>query len=431
MNSIEERLARYRYELDAVQATDAVGGVRPSGAPRGNGRRALLLVAATVLVIAGLVAVTRRGDENKPTSDGGSAPFAWTTSRVAFTANTFTIDVGGQRFSPTGVKVDVNTDPGDATYATLELSWQQHQVPMNVNIYLAADATSWWVTEMRTYNGKSGTDADWLTFMGEQFRTPAGGTYAGDVDLTATEGGVTSHVQIGGMTLALLPSSQQRTPSSVLPTYATLPSDTAVAVVGTTTIPVPAPPVTDMPEQWYSAPEATTGAAIAQQFGASPDALAALNGWTDGPSHLVTAGSTVRIPPGVASIADAFVSYGSLVVDAQGSKVTVGASHAVDAVCLLDIAPVPQCDPVQQPVARVVTYSTQWANGSKTLIYGIADSDLSISVVDATGAKVASATVTPAYQGREAFAVVVNAAPGLSIVALDGKLQKTTYPVLG
>src|SRR4051812_15214191 len=115
MNTVEERLARYRYELDSVESTDTVGDLKPSGAPRGDGRRAVLLVAAAVLVIVGLVAVTRRSDENTPASGGGNAPFAWTTSRVAFTSNTFTIDVGGQRFSPTGVKVDVNSDPGDAT----------------------------------------------------------------------------------------------------------------------------------------------------------------------------------------------------------------------------------------------------------------------------------------------------------------------------
>lgn len=228
MNTVEERLARYRYELEAVPDARAVDEVRPAGDPRPDRRRALALVAAAALVVVGLVVLSNRGGNEAPAAGDGSAAFSWTTSRVVFTSNTFTIDVGGQRYSPIGVHVDVNTDPGDATYATLELSWQEHGVPMNVNVYFAADAANWWVTEMRTYNGKAPSAADWVTFMGDEFRTPLGGTYSGDVNLTATEGGVTSHLQIGGMTLALLPSTKSVTSSSsVPPTYGTVPIATS------------------------------------------------------------------------------------------------------------------------------------------------------------------------------------------------------------
>ena len=226
MNAVEERLARYRYELEAVQDTRTVDEVRPTGGPRPDWRRALTLVASAALVIVGLVVLSHRNGNDSLAAGRGTTAFSWTTSRVVFTSNTFTVDVGGQRYSPTGVHVDVNTDPGDATYATLELSWQEHGVPMNVNVYFAADAANWWVTEMRTYNGKEPAGADWVTFMGDEFRTPLGGTYSGDVNLTATEGGVTSHLQISGMTLALLPSTNTVTSSSVPSTYATLPTAT-------------------------------------------------------------------------------------------------------------------------------------------------------------------------------------------------------------
>ena len=379
MNTVEERLARYRYELDSVESTDAIGDVKPSGAPSGGGRRALLLVAAAVLVIAGLVAVTRRGDNNTPASGSGSAPFAWTTSRVVFTANTFTIDVGGKQFSPTGVKVDAYSDPGNATYATLELQWEQYGVPMWVNMYFTADASNWWVTEIRTYNGLPADTADWVTVTGEQFRTPLGDTYAGDVDVTANENeaGIISHLRIGGMTLALLPPSNSVTSSSVPGGPSTPPSDTADAGVGTTTIPVPVPPVTGVPEQWYSVPEATTGASVAKQFAVSAETLAALNGWTDGVNHLVTAGSTVRIPPGASMLYNAVVPYGTLVVDAEGNTVGVGGTNDLSGVCLLLETQISGCDTVAQPTPKVVVTSSEFANPANTLIYGIADADLS------------------------------------------------------
>jgi hypothetical protein len=426
MNTVEERLARYRYELDAAQVGDTVGEVRSTGAPGGGGRRVLVLAGVALLVLVGLVAVTRRGGDDNPASGGGGAPFAWTTSRVVFSANSFTIDVGSQQFTPSDVKVDVHTDPGDATYATLELSWQQHQVLMNVNIYFAADATNWWVSEMRTYNGKSGTDADWVTFTGDRFRTPIGGTYKGDVDLTATEGGVTSHLQMRGLSLALLPSSNAPTASSVLPTYATVPSVTAVGQVATT---APLPAARNTPEQWYTASKGETLAAIALQFSVSPKAVADFNGWTDGVGHLVTAGSTVRVPPGADLRPTAVVPYGSLMIDSEGNAVGVGATTSLTGVCLLTATEIAGCDSMEQPTPKVVVRTSPMSNPANTLIYGIADADLSIRVVDASGATVAQPVVTKAYQGREAFAVKVTTNAVLSIVAIDQNSHTTSYPV--
>ena len=51
---------------------------------------------------------------------------------------------------------------------------------MRVYLYLAADEDSWWVRELRTYDGQP--TPDWITFPGPLFETPLGETYAGDVD---------------------------------------------------------------------------------------------------------------------------------------------------------------------------------------------------------------------------------------------------------
>lgn len=423
MNTAEERLARYRYELDAAIGTDEVDDLQMSVTPGGSGRRALVLVAAAVLVIAGLVAVTRRDTDDTPGSDG-RAPFAWTTSRVAFTANTFTIDVGGQQFSPTGVNVEVDSDPGNATYATLELSWEQYGVPMNVNVYFAADESDWWVTEMRTYNGKTGTDADWVTFIGEQFRTPNGGTYTGDVDLTATENGVTSRLQIGGMTLTLLPAADTSAATTTSAPYDTLPiAPTTTGLIGQPTT----NGATGAPEQWYTVPDGDLAAAAAL-FSVSPESIAFYNGWADGVAHPLAAGSTVRIPPDGAFVFNAVIPYGTLVIDPRGNTVGVGATNDLTGLCLLTATEISGCDSVEQPIPSVVVRSVRLDDPSTALVYGIADADLSLSLVDASGVTLGTATMTPEYQGRRGFVIAADVADGLQIVATDPDHQTTMYP---
>jgi hypothetical protein len=246
MNTTEDRLSHYRLDLDAAEPAVTRSSATESFATesitlnrstlhemrwrRRGDRRALALAATAVLVIIGLVAIQHQSSHT-PGAGSGSEGFSFRTSRVTFDAASFTIDVGGQQYSPTG-NVEVHGDPGDAQYATLELSWNQHGVEMRANIYFASDGADWWVSEMRTYNGKTGNDANWVTFPGQQFRTRLGTAYDGNVDETATEDGVTSHLRIGGMRLAYLPSAAtptQSTPSAT--NYGTIPVPSTTAAV--------------------------------------------------------------------------------------------------------------------------------------------------------------------------------------------------------
>lgn len=228
--------------------------------------------------------------------------------------------------------------------------------------------------------------------------------------------------------------------NAVTPEGSTSPSSSSTVAYSTTTTLVGEPVKngpTEAPEQWYSVPDGDL-ASVAALFGVTPDAIAAFNGWTDGTAHALAPGSTVRIPPGAGFVFNAVVPYGTLVIDPAGNTVGVGATNDLSSLCLLTATEIAGCDDLYQrwpvsptapaPLAPVVVRSSPMENPSKTVIYGIADADLSISVVDATGANIASATVTPAYQGRRGFAVLVDTAQGLSIVALDGNLRKTTYP---
>ncbi len=162
----------------------------------------LILAAAAVLLIAGLLVLNGR---NTPESAGGaggdgSAAFVFTTPQVELTADDFWIEVGGQRFTSTGAEVDVHSDPGDEAYQSLELVWNEQGKEMRLNIYFQSNGVNWSSNELRTYNGLE-SEPDWVTFTGNFFDTPLGSPYIGTFDETATENGITSHLHIGGLRL--------------------------------------------------------------------------------------------------------------------------------------------------------------------------------------------------------------------------------------
>ncbi len=178
-------------------------------------RAAVLAVAAlTVASVAVLVgyATTRPADVG---GRGGSDPAAirWQTRTVSFAATSLVIDAGSQRFfgSPDSI---VSSDPGSPTYTTLEVIWREHDTEMRLNFYLAADETTWWVSEIRTYDGRPmgeipGTagSADWITYRGTFFRTPLGEPFVGDVDLSSSEGHVAGRLRIEDLSLSFTPLS--------------------------------------------------------------------------------------------------------------------------------------------------------------------------------------------------------------------------------
>ena len=122
-------------------------------------------------------------------TDGGF-PVFWSVNNVSLQADSVRITAGGATF----VGVDplyysVDGDPGDSTYSTLEVTWQENGVEMRFNMYFAADATDWWCMEIRTYNGLA--SPDWIEYHGTSgnlFKTKLGQVYSGDVDLTSDPG---------------------------------------------------------------------------------------------------------------------------------------------------------------------------------------------------------------------------------------------------
>lgn len=171
-------------------------------------RVAVLAVAAVMVASVAVVvgyATTRPADVG---GRGGSDPAAirWQTRTVSFAASSIIIDAGSQRFfgSPDSI---VRSDPGSPTYTTLEVTWREQGTEMRLNFYLAADETTWWVSEIRTYDGRPTGSADWITYRGVFFRTPLDQLFLGDVDLSSSEGHVAGRLSIDHLSLGFTPLS--------------------------------------------------------------------------------------------------------------------------------------------------------------------------------------------------------------------------------
>jgi hypothetical protein len=121
----------------------------------------------------------------QPGSDVGLSPnpVAWHTPTVSLTADDFWIMADGQRYTSASAFVSVHSDPGWATYTTLELVWTENGREMRMFIYFYANSTSWWSDEIRTYNGQTGY-GDWLYYYGTFFASPIGSAYRGNIDIT-------------------------------------------------------------------------------------------------------------------------------------------------------------------------------------------------------------------------------------------------------
>ena len=145
----------------------------------------LASAAAAVLVVGGAIAIEQGGiGRSAPVAPdaGGAEParsISLGTPQVRLDAGSIRVDVNGRTFQPIGDDVEVHSDPGTAAYTTLELTWFEDGVEMRINLYFAADATHWWITEMRTYDGR--TPGEWITQEGVGYRTPRGQAYEGEL----------------------------------------------------------------------------------------------------------------------------------------------------------------------------------------------------------------------------------------------------------
>ncbi len=108
---------------------------------------------------------------------------------IRFDARGLFIDAGSQRFTLDVTTASVVSDPGDPTYRTLEWTWTEHGVEMRLNLYFASDGATWWVSEIRAYDGRQ--SAEWLTASGTFFEGPLGQAYDGPAEVSLANGAST------------------------------------------------------------------------------------------------------------------------------------------------------------------------------------------------------------------------------------------------
>lgn len=404
MNGIEQRLTsllRERAELARpVEQLESVTSGSPRVVqPRADVRspwRWVAVAAAAALIVVGLVALGRRTDSPAQSGGGSGAAFSFVTPYVSLTADDFFIDVGGRRFTSVGAKVELNSDPGDATYETLELEWTEHSLPMRMNIYFHADGTQWWSDEVRTYNGLADVAGDWVTFKGDFFRSSLGAAATGTFDQTATENGVTSHLHIAGLTL--------RTFLSAPPDHGCASTDTApsssTAVSSSTGAPSP------------SSVPCLTPSTLAREYVPSP-----------GNQML----STSTVPTTQALVAGGVSSLGLFPL-ADGVSAEVGLSGAQD-ICLLQRSVLISCVPLERTPSPAQIVPMGYDALGRQVIWGVIQQGFSAVLVAADGTETLAARSRRNANGLYGFGVLrLDIATKAKIVIRDanGNAVQTT-----
>ena len=115
-------------------------------------------------------------------------PVSWVSEdeRVGLEADDFWLEAGGESYFDNTADLTIHSDPGWATYTTLEATWHEKGREMKVFMYFQADENSWWVSEIRTYNGE--TPGDWIYYTGPFFQTPLNQSFVREeVDLVADD----------------------------------------------------------------------------------------------------------------------------------------------------------------------------------------------------------------------------------------------------
>ena len=165
-----------------------------------RGASAPALVAGVALIAVIALAGSRGGADTGVGGPGAAPSIHWSTPFASLEASALWIETGGQRFTGSSA-VGIHSDPGNATYRTLEMSWAEHGVEMRLFIYFAANSANWWVSEMRTYDGRS--PGNWAYYDGPFFRTPIGQAFRGNVDLVSDKTDtIPGHLHVDGLVLS-------------------------------------------------------------------------------------------------------------------------------------------------------------------------------------------------------------------------------------
>lgn len=219
------RAARMRADLDAVGHIDPAISARLHDrireaavtSPR-TGPSAVGIVAILVLLAVGILGAsvgvgaflaarptTPAGPSLPPAANGVNDVVRWQTDIVTLAATDLEIDANGLRFVG-ATKASLASDPGNLNSWTLEATWNDLGREQRLNLYFAADATAWWIREIRVYDGAPNREAKWATFGGGPWaRTPLGSPFQGDLDVQGTSATGPVELHLAGLRIAVRP----------------------------------------------------------------------------------------------------------------------------------------------------------------------------------------------------------------------------------
>jgi hypothetical protein len=199
-----------------VRVREAAGVGDTSGSARNLAMIAAVGLLAALLVGATLGVGALLGGRNDPTAPlGADDPNAlaalankrilWATKVVQLGADSVTIDANGQTLHAENQMVKVAGDPGSLKAWTLEVTWFEASLEQRVDLYFKADASSWWIDEVRVYDGV-GPQPEWAKFPPAPLgRTPLGQPFTGDIDLAGQGRAGPVRLRIDGAVLAVAP----------------------------------------------------------------------------------------------------------------------------------------------------------------------------------------------------------------------------------
>ena len=114
---------------------------------RATGSRSRRLASAAfgtiaIVMVAVLTGSSYCGPVGAPPMAGAAGPkaFVWGTQMATLAADRLSMEAGGRTFEAPQDADYVISDPGSATYRTLELAWHDAGKEMRLNVYLGADA---------------------------------------------------------------------------------------------------------------------------------------------------------------------------------------------------------------------------------------------------------------------------------------------------
>jgi hypothetical protein len=174
---------------------------------------AVLLGAALLGGVAGAGALLKETPADGDPATGprdlsdlvAGKPIVWKTPAILLAADDVRVEANGRVLRPAAVQSQIHGDPGSLTYATLEVGWAESGVEQRINLYFAADATSWWMTEARAYDNVP-PSPDWAMLGGDLLgRQRLGQPFRGDIDLLGLGRKGEVRLRIDGAVLAMSP----------------------------------------------------------------------------------------------------------------------------------------------------------------------------------------------------------------------------------